>query len=296
MIVFRRRRRWILELIVSTRKYLSRTPSALRPPLRDAALARGLENWRLSFRRGEKARDARRGAHFFAASKLGPGNMGVVTRGMGGTGSVARAGAVSLGVARAPGVELAVELERRASFSTPARVGGRAVLGTAGGMDAAAAAGKRKALDHSSRVEKNKKTCRRASDAPQTDVADIPVRPRAPPDPASSSSSSFFSPHPFLAFSRMALWRRTSTDATPASSPASRAGRRARGCLRASRSHFIAEGVFQRHAHVRATPSASTFFHPALELRRTCGSRGLLTRHRPVPSSRDIPRERHPRD
>lgn len=124
--------------------------------------------------------------------------MGVLTRGMGGTGSVARAGAVSLGVARAPGVELAGELERRASFSTPARVGGRAVLGTAGGMDAAAAAGKRKALDHSSRVEKNKKTCRRASDAPQTDVADIPVRPRAPPGPPSSSF--FFLPSPVSRF------------------------------------------------------------------------------------------------
>lgn len=151
--------------------------------------------------------------------------MGVVTRGMGDMGAVARAGAVSLSVARVPGVEVAGELETRALFSTPARVGGRAVLGTAGGMDAAAAAGKRKALEDSSSVEKNKKTCRRASDAPQTDVADIPVRPRAT-RPRSSYSSSFLFPSPLtrFSFSRMALWRRTSTDATPPSFPASRAG------------------------------------------------------------------------
>ena len=63
VIGFRRRRRWILELIVSTRKYLTPMPSVLRPPLRDAALARGLENWRLSFRRGGKSEGrASRGA------------------------------------------------------------------------------------------------------------------------------------------------------------------------------------------------------------------------------------------
>ena len=59
--------------------------------------------------------------------------MGVVTRGMGDMGAVARAGAVSLSVARVPGVEVAGELETRALFSTPARVGGRAVAWLRGG-------------------------------------------------------------------------------------------------------------------------------------------------------------------
>ena len=42
-------------------------------------------------------------------------------------------------------------------------------------------------------------------------------------------------------------------------------------------------------------PRRARFFHPRLELRPTCGSRGLLTRHRPSRPGRH-PRKRHPRD
>jgi len=227
----------------------------------------------------------------------GSGIMGVVTRGMGDMGAVARAGAVSLSVARVPGVEVAGELETRALFSTPARVGGRAVLGTAGGMDAAAAAGKRKALEDPSSVEKNKKTCRRASDAPQTDVADIPVRPRATRPRSPLILPPFFSllPSP-VSLSREwpfgggpPLTRRPHLSPRPAQDDVLEVvfGHLAR--ISTPKEYFNAMLTCVRH------PRRARFFHPRLELRPTCGSRGLLTRHRPSRPGRH-PRKRHPRD
>ena len=144
--------------------------------------------------------------------------------------------------------------------------------------------------------KKNKKTCRRASDAPQNGRRGHPGTP--PRDPPSLVLFFLFSfPSPLTRFLSREwpfgggppLTRRPHLSPRPAQDDVLEVvfGHLAR--ISTPKEYFNAMLTCVRH------PRRARFFHPRLELRPTCGSRGLLTRHRPSRPGRH-PRKRHPRD
>ena len=208
-----------------------------------------------------------------------------------GSGSGCR-GARDRSRSRARGVRTATRAESEAgttrrsemrSSTLARRGGGRRVHRAARGMDASAAPrlGKRATRDAEPLpVGRTRKACRRAGG--EMDVSALPVRclPPLRPSPLPARPTDRKSPRRFfLSLRSREGTRRPRPDARPPAPPArlERAGRHPRGRLRAPRRRGVAEGLHQRHAHVRPRPRRPRVFHKFLRDR-------LATRQQFLPS------------